>query len=156
MNKTTYELTESDLNACLFALSQFPKIPKSSSDIQQLINVNNLLSAKCKLENSEELSANVTVIISFTIKSSSFSLSSSFITIPENMPINSLIQPSLQIIGLYEQPLHYELICNDYCPFSMNNSSSTLTPSVSIDGIEWNKSHIHSKWLSISLPPRIT
>lgn len=58
MNKTTYKLTESDLNACLFALSQFPKIPKSSSDIQQLINVNNLLSAKCKLENSEELSAN--------------------------------------------------------------------------------------------------
>lgn len=82
---------------------------------------------------SEELSANVTVIISFTIKSSSFSLSSSFITIPENMPINSLIQPSLQIIGLYEQPLHYELICNDYCPFSMNNSSSTLTLISSLD-----------------------
>ena len=82
---------------------------------------------------SEGLSANVTVIISFTINSSSFSLSSSFITIPENMPINSLIQPSLHITGLYEQPLHYELICNDYCPFSINNSTSTLTLISSLD-----------------------
>ena len=35
------------------------------------------------------------------------------------------------------------------------HSSRTETPGVSIEGTSRNISHIHSKWLSISLPPRI-
>ena len=34
--------------------------------------------------------------------------------------------------------------------------TSKLTPSVSMEGMEWNRSHMTSKWLSISRPPRIT
>ncbi|SKZ81287.1 Uncharacterised protein [Mycobacteroides abscessus subsp. abscessus] len=40
--------------------------------------------------------------------------------------------------------------------FSQKYSSRTLASSCSIDGIERNRSHRHSKWVSISRPPRMT
>ena len=39
---------------------------------------------------------------------------------------------------------------------SQKNTTRTDTPSVTMDGMERNKSHMTSKWLSISRPPRST
>lgn len=58
MKLPSYELTNSDLEACLFALSQFPNVSKSSSDIQNLINTNLCISAQQKMRNREDLNVN--------------------------------------------------------------------------------------------------